>query len=149
METKVEHISLQKIEKNVSRLLRDDTTMLEIHNLFAKMCEPYVPMEEGTLSQQIEVLPEGVHYTVPYAHYQYIGLIYGPNIPIVEDGVVVGWFSPPGQKKHPTGRRISYSNQMHPLASREWDKAMIRDKKDEFLTQVHSILVRRYRELYG
>lgn len=133
----------------VDRLI-DDTTMLAIHNLLAKMCDPYVPMDEGYLSQSVQVLPAYVQYQGPYAHYMYIGEVYGPNIPIKDDaGNIIGWFSPPGQTKTPTGRPIQYSTEKHPLASKEWDKAMMRDKKDEFLQQVKDILERRANELYG
>ena len=120
--------------------LIDDTTMLQVHNEFARMCDPYVPMDTGTLAQTTEITPEGVRYTQPYAHYQYEGLVYGPNIPIIENGMIVGWFSPPGQKKNPTGEAIHYSTEQHPLASSQWDKAMMKDQGDEFKQQVTNIL---------
>ena len=123
--------------------LSDPDTMLEIHNLLAKMCDPYVPMDEGVLAQTTEITSEYVKYTQPYAHYQFVGMIYGPNIPIIEDGMIVGWFSPKGKQKTPTGRPITYSTDKHPLASKEWDKRMLQDKKDEFIKQVSEILVRR------
>ena len=124
----------------------DDAGKLEITNLFAKMCNDYVPMDEGILSQTVVVEPERIRYTAPYAHYMYVGEVYGPNIPIVQDGMIVGWFSPPGQKKNPTGRSIVYSTEKHPLATKEWDKAMLRDKGDEFYEKAKEIVVRRYNE---
>ena len=99
--------------------LCDDTTMLEIHDLLAKMCDPYVPFLEGPLSQTIDVTPEYVRYTQPYAHYQYHGI------------------------------NFNHTLDYHPLASAKWDEAMLRDKRDEFLKQVKEILARRARELYG
>lgn len=99
--------------------LCDDETMLEIHNLLATMCDPYVPFLEGPLSQTIEVTPEYVRYTQPYAHYQYYG------------------------------EGFNHTREHHPLASAKWDEAMLRDKKDEFLEGVKEILVRRAKELYG
>ena len=69
--------------------LIDDTTMLQVHNEFARMCDPYVPMDTGTLAQTTEITSEGVRYTQPYAHYQYEGLVYGPNIPIACIGIVM------------------------------------------------------------
>lgn len=121
----------------------DDNTMLEIHNLLAKMCDPYVPMETGTLAQTIEVTPEYVRYISPYAHYQYVGEVYGPNIPIIENGIITGWWSPPNKAKSPTGRAISYSTEVHPLATREWDKAMMRDRGPDFIQGVKDIIIRR------
>ena len=107
-----------KIQAKLNRLV-DAQTMLEIHNLLAKMCDPYVPFLEGPLSQTTEITPNYVRYTQPYAHYQYYGT----------------WFN--------------HTKDYHPLASAKWDEAMMRDKKDEFEQQVKEILVRRARELYG
>lgn len=121
--------------------LINDETMLEIHNLYAKMMEPYVPFSSDLAN--MEVTPEYVKYDTPYAHYHYEGLVYGPNIPIIEDGIVVGWFSIPGKKKEPTGEQLKFQK---PKASAHWDKAMLADKKDEFVKQVEAILRRRARQ---
>lgn len=129
--------------------LLDDQTMLRVHNLLAKMCDPYVPFMEGTLSQTVEITPEWVRYIQPYSHYIYTGAVYGPNIPIMENGVIVGWFSPPGQKKHPTGASINYSTSVHPQATSEWDKVMMQEHGEEFTEQVKQLLLLRARELYG
>lgn len=142
------NINTKKLEQQFQSLV-DDDCMYQIHNLFYKMNDPYVPMDEGVLAQNHEITKDYVAYRVPYAHYQYVGEVYGPNIPLIEDGIVVGWFSPPGQKKHPTGQEIQYNTEKHPLASKEWDKAMMRDKGDIFLKQVADILVQRCKELYG
>lgn len=104
--------------------LIDDTTMLEIHNLFAKMCDPYVPFLEGPLSQSAlaQVTPEYVQYgneTVPYAHYQYVG------------------------------ENFNHTLDYHPKATAFWDKVMMTEKGEEFTEQVKDILTRRARELYG
>ena len=68
------------LEHTIEQLI-DDKVMLEIHNLFAKMCDPYVPFLEGVLAQHTEInakgtayaAVDGVHYIQPYAHYQYHG----------------------------------------------------------------------------
>lgn len=112
-------IDVSGIENRLSSLFTDQETRLEIHNLFAKMCDPYVPFLEGPLSQTIEVLPEYVRYSQPYAHYQYVG------------------------------EEFNHTIDYHPLASAYWDKAMMRDRGEEFVQQVKAILVRRYRQLYG
>lgn len=142
-------VNVVSLQQKLENLINEDV-MLEIHNLFAKMCDPYVPMQEGVLSQTVEIFPDHIRYGQPYAHYQYTGEVYGPNIPIKDaDGGIDGWFSPPGKKKHPTGAQLQYNKEKHPLASKEWDKAMMRDKRDEFTQQVKDILVRRAKQLYG
>ena len=146
VDIKVDENALQTKLEN----LIDDKTMLEVHNKFAQFCNPYVPMYEGVLSQTIQVTPQFVRYTQPYAHYQYTGEVYGPNIPKKDaKGNIVGWFSIPGKPKTPTGRAINYSTEKHPLASKEWDKAMMSTDGELFIEAVKRILVERARELYG
>lgn len=145
IKTKI-RINPEAIGAKIEDLVNDPQTMLEVHNLYAKMMEPYVPFEAGL--SNLEVTPESVHYNVPYAHYHYIGDTYGLNIPIVKNGIIIGWFSKPDEdgRKHPTGGRLQYSK---PRASDHWDQAMLADKKEEFIQQVGEILARRAKELYG
>ena len=144
-------IEAPEIEEYFNRIINDDKTMLEVQNKFAQFCNEFVPMQEGVLSQSITVTPQYVQYNAPYAHYMYVGEVYGPNIPIKDsDGNIEGWFSPPGQKKHPTGRQMQFNTEKHPRASKEWDKAMMDSERgDEFWEAVKEILVRRAKELYG
>lgn len=101
------------IQNSIRRKLAEvnnPTTMLAIHNVLAKRCDPYVPFLEGPLSQTAVVTSEGVTYTQPYARYQY----YGTN--------------------------FNHTTDYHPLASAEWDKAMLRDHRDEFNSEVKDII---------
>lgn len=101
--------------------LIDDKTMLAIHNTFAKMCDPYVPMLEGPLHESglAGVTPHYVEYNVPYAHYQYVG------------------------------ENFNHTTEHHPKATAFWDKVMMSEKGDEFRQEVEQILLRRAKELYG
>lgn len=104
-------------------LQNDKPTMLEIANLFAKMCDPYVPFLEGPLSQSglAQVQPGMVIYgndQVPYAHYQYVGVDFNHTI------------------------------EHHPRATALWDEVMLQEKGDEFNAQVEQILIRRAREIW-
>ena len=105
-------INDRAIQNKLDTLI-DNSTMLEIHNLFAKMCDPYVPFLEGPLSQTVEVTANSVKYIQPYARYQYYGTDF------------------------------NHTTDYHPLASAEWDQAMLREKGDEFKAQVRDILRRR------
>ena len=147
-ETKIQ-VNRDRIRKKVSRIIDDNITKLEIHEEFYKMMYDYIPMgDSGELANNVEITKDGVHFKVNYAHYQYMGIVYGPNIPIIKNGVIVGWYSKPKQTKTPTGRRLQYSTEYHPLASSEWDKAMMRDRGEEFVKRVENILIRRAKE-YG
>ena len=98
-------------------------------------CQPYVPASpDRTLefSAQVStdigsgmvVCPKGLasRRNTPYAHYQYMGIVYGPNIPILdpETGVLMGYFSPPGRPKHPTGEALTYDTSQNPMAGPYW-----------------------------
>lgn len=117
LKTSIE-INESAIEAKLLELV-DSQTMLEIHNVFAKYCDPYVPMLEGPLSQTVEITPEYIRYNQPYAHYQYYG------------------------------EEFNHTLDYHPLASAKWDEAMLRDRRDEFIANVKEILIRRAKELYG
>ena len=142
-------INENAIQHKIESLI-DEKTMLEVHNKFAQFCDEYVPMQEGVLAQTIQVTPEYVRYTQPYSHYMYVGEIYGPNIPTKDkNGNITGWFSRKGQKKQPTGRQMTFSAEKHQRASKEWDKAMMAERGQDFTEAVKEILVQRARELYG
>ncbi len=72
-------------------------------------CTPLVPFQQGALRGSVNY-PQGIYggeieWNTPYAHYQYMGEVYGPNIPKYDsEGNLIGWFSPP--KKYPTGREL-------------------------------------------
>ena len=144
MKIEVEDINLVNIETKFKKLPENPDVMLEVHNAMARYVDPYVPMQSGVLFTSKTITPKYILYTQPYAHYQYTGIVYGPNIPIMENGNITGWFSPPGKgTKHPTGRPINYSKEHHPLATHHWEQAMMRDKGKEFTTEVENIIKRR------
>lgn len=139
MELKIESINFLDIEKQLESL-DDPDTMQQVHNTYAKFLDPYVPMDEGVLAHDVTVTPEYVQYNSPYAHYMYTGIVYGPNIPIMSNGEIIGYWSPPNQAKHPTGASIDYSKEKHPLATHHWDKAAMDSQGDVFKSDVKKIL---------
>lgn len=130
---------LLKLKLDIANIPEDEKTMTECHNTMAIYMDPYVPMKEGDLSKNVEINGQRVRYLSPYAHYQFEGVVYGPNIPIIEDGVIVGWWSPPN--KYPTGESLVYSKELHPQATHHWHQAMMLNKKDEFTQDIKKIIV--------
>lgn len=97
---------------------------------------PYVPADTTYLSTSAysatDIGSGKVVYPGPYAHYQYMGVVYGPNIPMIIGGEQT-FRSPAGQKKAPTGQAIKYSKEVHPLAGSFWLERMKADHKDDIL----------------
>ena len=103
-------------------------------------CQPYVPASpDRTLEFSAQVSTDigsgTVIWNTPYAHYQYMGIVYGPNIPIIdpETGVLMGWFSPPGRPKHPTDRELTYDTSQNPMAGPYWFERMKADRLRDIL----------------
>lgn len=104
-------------------------------------CMPYVPHDTGTLETSpyaVTVIGSGeVVYPGPYAHYMYYGEVYGPNIPVFIDdsGEPAYFFSPPGEKKHPTGKQLQYSTDYNPLAGPFWLERMKADHLQDIVEE--------------
>lgn len=77
-------------------------------------------------------------YNAPYARYQYYGIVYGPNFPVIEDGKIVGWKSP--KKKYPTNRKLQYSTAANRLAGSFWFEKMKSAHKQEILRGAAAII---------
>lgn len=107
---------------------------------------PYVPYEEGILDGSASTATElgrgEVVYDTPYARYQWYGEVYGPNIPIVENGAVVGYWSPP--EKYPTGRQIEFNTSHNHLAGSHWCERAMADHKDDVLEEAQNAANRRH-----
>ena len=82
-----------------------------------------------------------VIYPGPYARYLYYGEVMGPNIPVFDDdsGEPTRFFSPPGQKKHLTGRQLTFSTDVNPLAGSFWFERMKADHMDDILKEAKSV----------
>ena len=109
-------------------------------------CTPYVPASPNrTLEFSAQVSTEigsgQVIWNTPYAHYQYMGVVYGPNIPIIQDGVLMGWFSPPGRPKHPTDRELTYDTSQNPMGGPYWFERMKADRLNDILDEARSAML--------
>jgi len=98
-------ISDARLQKNLKEAQR-----LLTNQVWAD-CDPLVPFQQGGLRNSVtmSIHADYIEWNAPYAHYQYQSVVYSPNIPIKDsEGNITGWFSPPGQKKQPTGRTLQY-----------------------------------------
>lgn len=107
-----QHIGNVDIDITDARLRRNLKEAQKLLNMqVVADCDSLIPFQQGALRNSVNY-PQGIYggeieYNMPYAHYQYMGEVYGPNIPIRDtEGNITGWYSPP--KKHPTGRQLQY-----------------------------------------
>lgn len=103
-------------------------------------CFPYLPFDEGVLAGSANTATKigsgEVVYDTPYARYLYYGEVYGPNIPITENGIITGYWSPP--EKFPTGEKMEYSTEKNPQAGSHWFDRAMEDHKDEILKEAQN-----------
>lgn len=105
----------------------------------------YAPWETGDMATgaygATQIGSGKVRYPGPYAHYQYYGEIYGPNIPVFEDdsGIPTKFFSPKDVKKHPTGRSLQHATDVNPLAGPFWFERMKADRLQDIIQEAKNV----------
>jgi hypothetical protein len=90
-----------------------------------RLCDPYVPMQQGTLKNTAVVASDGssVTYVQPYAHYQYYGEAMAGRAP-----------------KQYTGKPLDYHGA--PMRGPNWDKRMMADKSGELVNNLKNYIGR-------
>lgn len=110
-----------------------------VQSFFTNTCykhmDKYVPNQDGQLRTNVDIKPDSITYQSPYAHYMYKGEVMGPNYPIKQNGIIVGWFSPKGQPKHYTGKSIVYKTSG---TGPYWDKRMVSAEIDDVIKEVQN-----------
>jgi len=104
----------------------NNSTLLFMAQELKRLYNPYVPKDGGPLSSEVNTYVKNnvgvIHYTQPYAHYQYTGKVYiDPAINAAGFLTSNGWLSRKGTKV-PTNRDLIHQRTYHPLATSLWDK---------------------------
>ena len=113
----------------------DEETRTYLHTRLHAFMSPYVPMDSGMLDQDVEILPDCVHYLSPYAHFQWEGKVF------VDDRGST--WARRSDSKHATDRDLHYSPDQHPLAAAHWEQAMMAAKGGEFCRDIEAYLRRK------
>lgn len=110
-------------------------------------CQPYVPASpdrtlEFSAQLSTEIGEGRVVWNTPYAHYQYMGIVYGPNIPVFDKdtGTLLAYFSPPGKRKHPTDKKLTYDKAQNPLAGPHWVERMKADRMKDIVKEAQNLV---------
>ena len=136
---KIGYNKLEKKKEEVKKILKLDKDG-EVQKFFSQTSaihmDKYVPMREGRLAD-CKVGTDYILYDTPYAHYQYEGKVYAPNIPIKDkNGIIIGWWSK--APKYETSRDLTYSTTMHEYAGSHWDQRMWTAEGDEVIKELEN-----------
>lgn len=134
LDTKLDiKINYNEIMKKVGG---DDLGTFASHE-WKRIITPYTPHKTGNLERNVEYRPWEFIYLSPYSFYVYAGSLFvDPKYKVggfTKDGIT--YFSRPGVKKINSGKPLNYSKEHNPKATKEWDKAAIRDKQDKKLAR--------------
>lgn len=114
----------------------------KLNELVVSDSTPYIPFLQGQLRSQVRY-PDGIYgssveWYAPYAHYQYMGEIYGdPETGAggyYTDGY--GWWSRKDVAKIPTGRSLEYHE---PGTGAKWFETAKQAHQNEWLKTVKRI----------
>ena len=88
-----------------------------------RLCDPYVPMQQGLLKNNATIAGNGssIVYTQPYAHYQYYGEVMAGRAP-----------------KQYTGKKLTYHGA--PMRGAQWEKRMLADKSKDLEASVEAYI---------
>lgn len=99
-------------EAAVSRRILSDKAKTFANKTLYKLCNDFVPMDTGSLSRNVTITAEYVHYKSPYAHKVYVG------------------------------EHVNFSKEKHRLATAYWDKAAMLSKKDDLVNSINAFIKR-------
>ena len=88
-----------------------------------RLCDPYVPMQQGLLKNQATIAGDGssIVYAQPYAHYQYYGEVMAGRAP-----------------KQYTGEKLTYHGA--PTRGPQWEKRMLADKSKDLEASIEAYI---------
>lgn len=108
-------------------------------------CRPYIPASpDRTLADSAQATTELgsglVIWNTPYAHYQYMGIVYGPNFQVLIKGALE-WRSYKDRPKHPTDRELTYDTSQNPMAGPHWFERAKADHLTEWLDEARRVMI--------
>lgn len=97
-----------KKQQKLIAMLNDKKVLKDANTVIKDAINEFVPMKSGALRRSAIVTHKSITWGrgLKYAHYQYEGVVYGPNYPGAEKGVPA-WRSSKGKgSKYPTEREL-------------------------------------------
>lgn len=120
-----------KVDINTAKILRarglggDNAAQRFLASEVKRLCDPYVPMQQGALKNNATIAADGSQlvYTQPYAHYQYYGKVMAGRAP-----------------KRYTRDDLTYHGA--PMRGEQWEKRMLADKSNDLEKSVEAYIKR-------
>lgn len=117
------------VDINTAKIMRerglggDNRAQVYLASEVKRLCDPYVPFQNGPLKDTAVIAPDGsaLTYVQPYAHYQYAGQVLVGRAP-----------------KKPNGKALTYSG--GGLRGPQWDKRMMADKSKELVENLEKFI---------
>lgn len=126
-------------QNKLLEMLNDGSVRKKVNAILGMYANVFVPRESGALRESMRINEKSISWGqgLEYAHYQYEGEVYGPNLPIMRKGVIVGWYSRPGVPKSPTGRELGVRGEYRgwlfgyttPGTKHHWDKEFLKERR--------------------
>lgn len=139
------------LQQKLETLCSDEKTKYGITKILIDRITKYVPKKSGKLRASVRNNTDTVSWRTPYAHYQYMGWVYGPNFRILTKGGIPEWRSPRkerGIKKWPTGKPLGwYGGYTTAGTGPDWVNEMWANERRAANVQITNYLKRRAKEL--
>lgn len=118
-----------KVDINKAEILKNlglggsDKVQKYLASQVKRLCDPYVPMQQGLLKNNATIAGDGssIVYNQPYAHYQYYGEVMAGRAP-----------------KQYTGKKLTYHGA--PMRGPQWEKRMLADKSKDLEASVEAYI---------
>lgn len=124
----------------IKRVICDPESVIKRHGLenggrvtkfmaseVARLCDPYVPVQSGSMKNRRFIGDDYVRYPGPYAHFQYVGKV------MIGSRSNSPW-ARHGEPKVYTNRSLTYNGA--PTRGPEWDKRMMIERGSELVNNV-------------
>lgn len=138
------------LQGKLEKVVNDAETRLGINKLLLEHINKYVPEgETGKLRSTAYATSEAIIWPEKYAHYQFVGEVYGPNFLIFTDNGLE-WRSPKKErmKKRPTGMPLGwYYGYTTAGTGADWANEMWSNERRVVNIRITNYMKRRAKEL--
>lgn len=139
------------LQRKLEKLVNDEETRRGINEILLRQINEYVPKgSTEELRSTAYATSENIVWPKEYAHYQFVGTVYGPNFRVFDEDIGdFMWKSPKGAgSKYPTERHLGwYSGYSEPGTGADWANEMWANERRVTNMRITRYMKQRSREL--